>query len=146
MFRIFCTAKANSISAFSAGVRISILRYIHSCWLKSSEMEETEPFHNFRASKSGDWRILRSSRTSYDRFRSSKIVKKSVGKKQTEKKVQKNPQKMWQEVQTLFFFCFRSLPPTNNKYILAQTSRQLGKTLRYKTLLRAFVHFRIKLQ
>ena len=30
-----------------------------------------EPFHNLRASRSGDWRILCSSRTSCDGFRTS---------------------------------------------------------------------------
>ena len=37
------------------------------------------PFHNFRASRSGNRRILLTSRTSFDGFRSSKIVKGSVG-------------------------------------------------------------------
>ena len=35
--------------------------------------------HNFRAPRSGDRQIIRSSRTSYDLFWSSKIVKGSVG-------------------------------------------------------------------
>ena len=37
------------------------------------------PFHNFRASRSGDWRILWSSGTSCGGFWISKVVKVSVG-------------------------------------------------------------------
>ena len=42
--------------------------------------EPDQPFHNFRALISGDWRILFCSGTSYDGFGSFKFVKGLVGK------------------------------------------------------------------
>ena len=39
------------------------------------------PFLNFRASSSGDWRLLFSPGTLRNRFRNSKVVKESVGEK-----------------------------------------------------------------
>ena len=59
---------------------------VQSVWiameaLKTNEAKEPyEPFHIFRASRSGDRRILYRSETSHDRFVSSKTVKGLVGR------------------------------------------------------------------
>ena len=47
--------------------------------IKPISNKPDEPFHNFRASASGDWRILCSSKTSCDEFWGTKIVKGFVG-------------------------------------------------------------------